>query len=182
MNDLQDELNREIIGEHYSHPRHFCHLGDDALALENPSCGDKVKLALRPADACSGAHGVDRTASDGDGSAASGMDDGGRIASGANDGAALEICFEGSGCSISTASASMMAELLSGKSRKEAIETTKTVLAAFRGELPPETLEKFGDIAALSGVAKLPVRVKCATLAWQGALRLLENSAGPERR
>lgn len=175
MNDLQDELNREIIGEHYSHPRHFCHLGDDALALENPSCGDKVKLALRPAvTAGSGARGT--------GSAASGMDDGGRIASGANDGVALEICFEGSGCSISTASASMMAELLSGKSRKEAIETTKTVLAAFRGELPPETLEKFGDIAALSGVAKLPVRVKCATLAWQGALRLLENSAGPERR
>ena len=69
------------------------------------------------------------------------------------------------GCSISVASASMLAELLPGKT----LEAARCVLAAFKGmmhgEPPPKDLD-MGDLDALQGVQKFPVRVKCALLAW----------------
>ena len=76
-----------------------------------------------------------------------------------------DIGFTGRGCSISQASGSMMTEALKGKS----LEDVRSLIAAFTRMMtdtdytPPAEL---GDLEALQGVAKYPVRVKCATLAW----------------
>lgn len=92
------------------------------------------------------------------------------------------ISFEGSGCAISTASASLMSEALSGKTLEEA----RALHDSFQGYLtsawqgssgtstePPEAL---GKLAALGGVRQFPMRVKCATLAWHALRSAL---AGP---
>ena len=75
------------------------------------------------------------------------------------------VSVQAHGCSISVASGSMLAELLPGKTRREAL----TILAAFKslmhGEPLPAGLD-IGDLDALEGVKKFPVRVKCALLAW----------------
>ncbi|MDC7234175.1 MAG: SUF system NifU family Fe-S cluster assembly protein [Spirochaetales bacterium] len=77
------------------------------------------------------------------------------------------IVFDGEGCSISMASASMLTEIMSGKSRAEAVETAAKIHRIFRGEEPAEELEAYGDIISLQGLVQYPVRLKCATLAWQ---------------
>ena len=74
-----------------------------------------------------------------------------------------EICFQGHGCSISRASASMMTEAVKGMDRNEALELIETVRLMMHGELPEQDL---GDIEALQGLASFPVRIKCALLAW----------------
>ena len=84
------------------------------------------------------------------------------------DGKATEVKFEGRGCSISQASASMMTEKLLGKNREEAgaeIERFKTMMVG--EERFPET----EDLAALRGVIQYPSRIKCATLAWDALRR-----------
>jgi nitrogen fixation NifU-like protein len=78
-----------------------------------------------------------------------------------------KVSFEGSGCAISTASASMLADVLEGKTLEEA----EAVLREFhrmltgRCEGLPD-VETLGKLAAFSGVVEFPTRVKCATLAW----------------
>ena len=69
------------------------------------------------------------------------------------------------GCSISIASASMMAELLAGRTRGEAERLIEAFRAMMRGEPLPDGLD-VGDLEALQGVRKYPVRVKCALLPW----------------
>lgn len=91
------------------------------------------------------------------------------------DGHIEQARFEGEGCSISMASADMLCEVLEGKSLPEARTAIEEFLRVMRGELPPSTLDEKGDLAALKGVAQLPVRVKCATLAWNAAWQLLKN-------
>ncbi len=86
-----------------------------------------------------------------------------------------EIIFDGEGCSISMASASILTELLTGKTLEEAKIIAGEINQTFRGEISPETLEKYGDIAALQGLVQYPVRLKCATLAWQTLDLLLEK-------
>ena len=76
-----------------------------------------------------------------------------------------DIKFHGRGCSISQSSSSMMTELLKGKS----LEQATSLAAAFKGMMQgkePEALEELGDLEALQGVRKYPVRIKCALLAW----------------
>ncbi len=76
-----------------------------------------------------------------------------------------ELAFRGQGCSISQASASMMTERLKGKDLQEAARVLGLVRAMLvEGQEPDE--REVGDLAALQGVAKLPVRVKCAMLSW----------------
>ena len=77
-----------------------------------------------------------------------------------------KVFFDGHGCSISMASASMLTEILEGQSAEEAQKTLDTFLAIFRGEQSSDDLEEMGDLMALKGVIGLPVRIKCATLAW----------------
>jgi nitrogen fixation protein NifU and related proteins len=75
-----------------------------------------------------------------------------------------DVAFTGSGCAISTASASLMTQAIKGKTTVEALEMAAKFHAMLRGEPPASEL---GDLLALSGVAKLHARIKCATLAWQ---------------
>lgn len=77
-----------------------------------------------------------------------------------------EVSFVGQGCSISQSSASMMTEAVAGKP----LEDVQRLIGDFRsmmaGDLDP-TDEGFGDLIALKGVVKYPIRIKCAVLAWE---------------
>jgi nitrogen fixation NifU-like protein len=78
-----------------------------------------------------------------------------------------DISFEGAGCAISKASASVMSSTVKGKTIKEAEELFEKFHKLVLGEgNPEEDFEKLGKLAAFSGVTEYPARVKCATLAW----------------
>lgn len=130
-----DDLYREMIQDHYRHPRNKVSLSpeEQGAVLDNPSCGDRVALKID-------------------------WDENDKI---------TRISFDGEGCSISMASASMLTEILSGKSREDALETASKIHKIFRGEEAVEELENYGDIISLQGLVQFPVRLKCATLAWQ---------------
>jgi nitrogen fixation NifU-like protein len=81
-------------------------------------------------------------------------------------GAIKDISFEGSGCAISKASASMMTGELKGKSEAEAKELFENVHKMLTGECADGSAQGVGKLAILSGVCKFPARVKCASLAW----------------
>ena len=85
-----------------------------------------------------------------------------------------EIAFSGSGCSISQASSSMMTEYVRGHSVAEALAAGEVFQQMMLTGEPPAA--ELGDIEALAGVAKFPVRVKCASLAWK-TLELALRSA-----
>jgi nitrogen fixation NifU-like protein len=86
------------------------------------------------------------------------------------DGRVQAVRFDGRGCAISTASASLMTEALQGLPVAEAREQATTFIKALRGEIPASVLDSMGDLAAFKGLANFPVRVKCATLAWHALL------------
>ena len=138
-----DELYRDIILDHYRHPRHRGSLAGPTTSHEglNPLCGDEVTVDVLVRD--------------------------GRVA---------DIAYRGSGCSISQSSASMMTEAVHGKSTADARHLIDDFTAMMRGseEIDQEAL---GDLEALSGVRKFPVRVKCATLAWHTLAEALEEAA-----
>jgi nitrogen fixation NifU-like protein len=96
---------------------------------------------------------------------------------GVTDGRVSDVAWSGDGCSISTASASMMAEAIQGLPVREALALVERMRGLMHGEPPTEDL---GDLSALSGVAKLAVRVKCALLPFM-ALRdaLAPREAAP---
>src|SRR5262249_2798563 len=96
------------------------------------------------------------------------------------DGVILDLSFKGAGCSISTASASMMTEALKGKTIAEA----EALFGKFHDVLtgPPDEpadMADLGKLAAFHGVRKFPVRVKCATLAWHTLQAALRNEHTP---
>ncbi len=145
-----DELYQEIIMDHYRRPRGAADLSrvPEALAHENPTCGDSIKVDLSL--------------------------EGGRIGS---------LRFDVKGCAISTASASLMAEFLSGMGLAEARAAADRFVRALRGDEAIDALDAMGDIAALRGAAAFPLRVKCATLAWHAFLSALDRAeAGLEGR
>lgn len=126
-----DQLYREVILDHYSHPRNkgVVEPADVSQEGANPLCGDEIRVTLR-----------------------------------VRDGIVEDVRFDGKGCSISQASASMMTEQVKGRRTEEALR----LIGAFKsmmhdGTVPPDGL---GDLEALQGVRKFPVRVKCATLSW----------------
>jgi nitrogen fixation NifU-like protein len=91
-----------------------------------------------------------------------------------------DVSFEGSGCAISTASASMMTESLKGKTRTEA----ETLFKEFQQmvterDLEAEAPESLGKLAVFAGVRQYPARIKCATLAWHTLHAALEGSKEP---
>jgi len=97
-----------------------------------------------------------------------------------SDGRIAEAAFDGSGCSISMSSADILAENIIGKTPDEARRYIETFLAVLRGELDVDKLDAFGDAVAFKGVARLPVRVKCAALAWRAALTQLNALETPQ--
>ena len=137
-----DDLYKEIILDHYRSPRNQGELDPPAHRCEgfNPLCGDEVIVYVSIID-----QKID------------------------------DIRIGGQGCSISQASASMMTEIIMGKSISEAekiIHAFKEMMDIYESELSgKETAGSslnvdLGDLEALQGVVKFPVRIKCATLAW----------------
>jgi nitrogen fixation NifU-like protein len=81
------------------------------------------------------------------------------------DGTVTELAFEGQGCSISQASASMLTENVAGKSLQDAGTLATEFRSMMEGRAEPDE-DEFGDLMALKGVVKYPVRIKCAVLGW----------------
>lgn len=164
MPDLED-LYREIILDHYRSPRNRGELpSPPAHRVEgfNPLCGDEVVVTLDVED--------------------------GRLA---------DIKIGGAGCSISQSSASLMSAAVKGKDLDEVrrlIRTFKSMMSVHEASLgsdgeaggeakdgadEPELvdLQKLGELAALQGVVKFPVRIKCATLSWNALSQGLDEAA-----
>lgn len=155
-----EDLYREIILDHYRAPRNRGELPvPPARKSEgfNPLCGDEVLVYLL-------------------------VDD---------DGSVEDIKIEGQGCSISQASSSMMSSAVKGKSADEArrlIRAFKALMSIHESKLDGDggtgddlaaELEgvQLGDLEALQGVVKFPVRIKCATLAWNTLQQGLDEVA-----
>jgi nitrogen fixation NifU-like protein len=83
--------------------------------------------------------------------------------------------FEGQGCAISKASASMMTEAIKGLEVREARTVASKVIKAFLPGGEDLVLEEDGEIAALLGVRQFPARIKCATLAWHALICALDG-------
>lgn len=143
-----EELYREVILDHFKAPRNKGRIDrpDSEADGVNPLCGDQIK-----------------------------------ITSLLDDTLIKDVKFEGHGCAISQSSASMMTAAVKGKTISEAIELTqrfKHILGVEGGT--PHTngsvdMDELGDLAALEGVKKYPVRIKCALLAWNTLLQNLEQ-------
>jgi nitrogen fixation NifU-like protein len=142
MSNLED-LYKEIILDHYRSPRNRGELtSPPAIRVEgfNPLCGDEVTVFLN-----------------------------------VENGVITDIKLSGHGCSISQSSSSLMSAAVKGKSLDEArvtIEKFKQLMTLHEttldenGEPEKVDLRSLGEIAALQGVVKFPVRIKCAILAW----------------
>lgn len=134
-----ENLYRQVILDHSSHPRNFGELeeANGRIELNNPTCGDVIQLHLFVEE--------------------------GRIA---------KAKFSGHGCSISTASASMMTEDIMGKTPEEAQALIEEFLLLVQGKVAAGETH-LGDAAMLAGVQKFPARIKCATLSWKALERIL---------
>src|SRR5271166_2720418 len=89
-----------------------------------------------------------------------------------------DIRFEGQGCAISTASASLMTEAVKGKTRSEAMALFERIHRLLTDDAAPVD-DELGKLAALSGVREFPARVKCASLSWHTLASAL-RSAQPQ--
>ena len=149
-----DDLYKEIILDHYRSPRNQGELDPPAHRCEgfNPLCGDEVIVFVSL---------IDQKIED--------------------------IRIGGQGCSISQASASMMTEIIKGKSISEAekiIHAFKEMMDIYESELSGEETAQsssnvdLGDLEALQGVVKYPVRIKCATLAWNTLTQSIDEIQG----
>lgn len=87
-----------------------------------------------------------------------------------------DLRFRGQGCAISQASASLMTDLVKGKTWQEALELERKFKSMILDGAPPAP--ELGDLAALSGVHKLAARVKCATLAWNALEQAAQEARG----
>ncbi|MCX7281672.1 MAG: SUF system NifU family Fe-S cluster assembly protein [Alphaproteobacteria bacterium] len=94
------------------------------------------------------------------------------------DGRVGDIAFEGKGCAISQASASMMTDMLKGRTAKEAEKLMQGFLHLVKGEdasdLPEDDRER---LEVMGGISEFPMRVKCATLAWHTYKNAVEEGA-----
>jgi nitrogen fixation NifU-like protein len=153
-----EDLYREIILDHYRNPRNRGELEvPPAHRVEgfNPLCGDEIVVFIDVAD----------------------------------DGTVDDIKISGQGCSISQSSASMMSSAVKGKTIDEVRDLTKAFKAmmsihesSLDGDVEPEDSDdvpdvNLGDLEALRGVVKFPVRIKCATLAWNTLAQGIDESS-----
>ncbi|CAB4903181.1 unannotated protein [freshwater metagenome] len=134
-----DPLHQEIILDHYRHPRgRGLRTPFEAQVHHvNPTCGDEIDLRVH-------------LTKDGEG----------RVV-------VSDVSYDGQGCSISQASASVLAEQIVGLSLGDALMVQQgfSELMQSRGTLTPDE-DLLGDGIAFAGVSKYPARVKCALLAW----------------
>jgi nitrogen fixation NifU-like protein len=89
-----------------------------------------------------------------------------------------DVRFVGQGCAISKASASLMTQAVKGKSRAEAEAVFARVHAMVTGR-DADASRSLGSLAALGGVSRFPVRVKCASLAWHTLMAALDPARAP---
>ena len=87
------------------------------------------------------------------------------------------LSFQGNGCAISMASASLLTEMIKGKSVAEAQQLFNAFHDLVTGKTAKCDLENLGKLAVMGGVAEFPARVKCATLAWHTLLGALKNQS-----
>jgi nitrogen fixation NifU-like protein len=152
MSNLED-LYREIILDHYRSPRNRGELtSPPAHRVEgfNPLCGDEITVYLD-----------------------------------VRDGVLVDIKLTGHGCSISQSSSSLMSGAVKGKPLSEVsatIDNFKKLMTVHESALTKDEdhddevdLRRLGELAALQGVVKFPVRIKCATLAWNTLRQGLEE-------
>jgi nitrogen fixation NifU-like protein len=93
-----------------------------------------------------------------------------------------DAAYVGQGCSISTASASIMTDFVRGKTREEALKTFglfHDMITAPPDEAVHRAVEDLGKLSVFSGVAEFPARVKCATLAWHALKAALTEGPAP---
>jgi nitrogen fixation NifU-like protein len=90
-----------------------------------------------------------------------------------DNGMIMDAGFEGSGCAISTASASLMTEIIKGKSKEQALDLLNRFHDMVTGNTPADNM---GKLAVLAGVREFPQRVKCATLPWHTMKAALDNA------
>lgn len=146
-----EDLYREVIIDHYRSPRNRQPLAHPDASAEgvNPLCGDEVTVEVQ-------------------------MDETGKLSA---------ISVRGQGCSISQSSASMMSDLVKGKSREE----IDAIVAKFKAMMDIEgngvdviDLDHpgsvLGDLEALYGVRKFPVRIKCANLPWTTLVEAIDQA------
>lgn len=88
----------------------------------------------------------------------------------------VDVAFNGHGCSISQASASMLTQSVKGKSKQDALALSERFVKMMRGE--EGDYKDMGELQALQGVAKYALRVKCATLAWHAMEKAIEKDKG----
>ncbi len=144
-----EDLYREIILDHHRNPRNRGELPPPAphAVGHNPLCGDEIDVYLQV---------------EGD--------------------VVTDVKVGGQGCSISQSSASMMSQAIKGKPVAE----VRALVRRFKGlmsipdedgnPIEPDPDVKLGDLEALQGVVKFPVRIKCATLSWNTLLDALAQS------
>jgi nitrogen fixation NifU-like protein len=148
-----EDLYKEIILDHYRNPRNRGELeSPPAHKTEgfNPLCGDEVTVTFE-----------------------------------LRDDSLAELRIAGQGCSISQASASMMSAAVQGKSISEVRDISrefKSMMSIHEESIDPKELDsastatfRLGDLEALKGVVKFPVRIKCATLSWNTLLTGLDE-------
>lgn len=87
-----------------------------------------------------------------------------------------DVSFQGAGCAISTASASIMTEIVRGQSEQEAEQLFELFHRITTGQDESVDLEAIGKLAVLAGVRAYPARVKCATLPWHSLQSALQNT------
>lgn len=94
-----------------------------------------------------------------------------------DDGAISDISFQGTGCAISKASASVMSSTVKGKRKEDVLALFEQFHQLVTGEIRPgNSLEPLGKLAAFAGVSEFPARVKCASLAWHTLKAALEET------
>ena len=149
-----EDLYREIILDHYRSPRNRGELEAPPAAVaqgHNPLCGDEITVYL--------------------------LVDDGRVS---------DVKVGGQGCSISQSSASMMSQAIKGRS----VDEVRSLVRRFKGMMSIDDLSdgdgdgdgpvpELGDLEALQGVVKFPVRIKCATLAWNTLVDALDAADQP---
>ena len=85
-----------------------------------------------------------------------------------------DIAFAGDGCTISTASSSMMTDAVLGKTKEQALELADIFSKMVQGE-KDQRQQELGDAEFLAGVSKFPQRIKCATLSWNALKKAIER-------
>ena len=91
-----------------------------------------------------------------------------------------DVKFVAQGCAVSKASASLMTTAVKGKTRDEAEELFERVHKLVTGKLSEQERKGMGSLAALGGVARFPMRVKCASLPWHALRKAIDNGTAKE--